>query len=69
MPTLYKVTDPNGALVMIAPIDTLRRVFDLKDGALDRVARETSTGSVCDLHFNYGRTKLGLAKIDVEIVS
>lgn len=64
--TLYKVTDPKtGRLLMIAPLATLRDVFALHDGALDRIEVETNMGT-CELFFNFGRTKLGCDKIVVE---
>ena len=70
MKTLFKVTCPKtGDLVMIAPMNTIAFVFDLRDGATDRILRETSTGGVCDIHFNYGRTKLGYSAVNVEVVS
>lgn len=67
MDTLYKVTCPKtGDLVMIAPMNTIAFVFDLRDGAIARIVHDSINGIVCDLHFNYGKTKLGYGAINVE---
>jgi hypothetical protein len=66
MKTLYKVTCPKtGDLVMIAPMNTLAHVFNLRDGAIARIVHDAINGLVCDIHFNYGKTKLGYSAINV----
>jgi hypothetical protein len=67
---LYIVTDPtNDAIIMIAPMKTLVAAFDLRNGAVERIRTETGDNGICDVHFNYGRTKLGFAKVNVEAAS
>jgi hypothetical protein len=64
--TLYRVTcHKTGDLVMIAPMNTIAFAFDLKDGAIARIIHDTVNGNVCDIHFNYGRTKLGYSVVNI----
>lgn len=60
----YEVTDVTGRVVMVAPIRTITKVFDLRPEAVCRIAQEAR----CELHFN-GRLKLGYGQIITQQVT
>lgn len=55
---LYRVRDAaDGALIMIAPMHTITRMFNLQREAVARVQTETASDPACSLvHFN-GRNR------------
>jgi len=65
MNDLYKVKYADGALMMIAPLETIRKVFNLHDSAASRIVQETLYGGSCKIHFN-NRLQFGQNEICVE---
>lgn len=52
----YIVCDHDGQFVMLAPIYTLKALFNLRNEAIERVEHEAIGDGVCKLHFN-GKNK------------
>lgn len=63
---LYVVMNPEGKLLMTAPMSTLISVFQLSEGAIRRIVTEADelAETPCRLHFN-GRQFLGARYVDV----
>lgn len=52
---MYQVRDHNAELIMIAPMETIRQVFNLHRDAVKRIETETAVNEgrgICNLHFN-----------------
>lgn len=67
-PVLYRVTDSEGDLVMLAPLDIVAVVWGLQDPAVRRILAETSKlENRCRLSFEgCPRSSLGYPWIEVE---